>query len=778
MKVSPIGPKNAKIVIIGEAPGAEEVRTGIPFTGASGELLNQCFATTGINRDELYITNVIKVRPPDNKLDRLHELGFKIEDFYPELFKELRSVKPNAIVALGATPLYALTGQESITKYRGSVMEWEGIKVIPTIHPAACLRQWQWVYLLQHDLKKAKKESEFPELNRVEREYTINPSFDDIIKELDRINRESTYVCVDLETYMRSGVFKCIGLADSPYKSICIPLVKGMVKVWSHIQERTIWELLYQILTTKLIIAQNAQFEMVQLAPYVGNKLNIYFDTMRAHALLYPEFPHGLDFLTSIYTDLIYYKDDGKQGFAKNESGSQYDMLQVYNGKDCCSTFEICMKEEKELKEIGMYEFYHEFDIPLMKLLWEMQMRGMKVDTNRLESIKIETKELIDQLQIELNTLAGCELNVKSTTQMKDFLYTKLHLPKKFNKKTNKVTADADAIEQLNKKYPRKELGLILDIRRNRTLYETFLQPTLDDKHRIHTSYGITETGRLSSGADIFGSGANLQNQPKEIRDIYIPDEGKILVKGDLSQAEARVVAWLAEDPLLKMAFKEGKSIHKFVCSLVFGIPEKEVSKESEEYQLAKNMVHATNYDVSPRTFAQHVGIPEKRAKEIMSTVDNTFPNIRGVFHAEAQNQLRKNRTLTNPFGRRRVFLNRWGGDLFREAYAFIPQSTVGDVINRGAIRLRECLPMGAEILLQVHDELVIQCYPKDLDKVIDLFKKEVEQPILIKGDHLIIPLEISIGRNWKHTMSIEDWKKGEERSGKTTKEGFHPVIS
>ena len=152
MLVKPTGPKNAKIVIIGEAPGPEEIRTGIPFTGTSGELLNQCLISSGLVREELYLTNVVKVRPPDNKLDRLGELGHTVEEFYPILYKELREVKPNVIIALGATPLLALTGQTSITKYRGSVMEWEGIKVIPAIHPAACLRQWQWVYLLQFDL--------------------------------------------------------------------------------------------------------------------------------------------------------------------------------------------------------------------------------------------------------------------------------------------------------------------------------------------------------------------------------------------------------------------------------------------------------------------------------------------------------------------------------------------------------------------------------------------------------------------------------------------------
>lgn len=233
-----------------------------------------------------------------------------------------------------------------------------------------------------------------------------------------------------------------------------------------------------------------------------------------------------------------------------------------------------------------------------------------------------------------------------------------------------------------------------------------------------------------------------------------------IFIKGDLSQAEARVVAWLAEEPYLKQAFKEGRSIHKFVCSMVFKIPEREVSKSSEEYQLAKNMVHATNYDVSARTFANHVGIPEKRAKEIMNEVDRIFPNIRGVFHKEVQDNLRKNRTLINPFGRKRTFLNRWGGDLFREAYAFIPQSTVGDVINRGLIRLPYCLPEDVKVLLQVHDELVLEAPEELIHETVRLLRREIEQPIFIKGEELLIPLEVSIGRNWKDTLLYEEWVK------------------
>lgn len=521
MICQPIGPRNAKIVIIGEAPGSEEEKTGIPFTGTSGELLTQVLAKVGLSREELYITNVVKVRPPDNKIDRLGELGVTVESFYPLLFKELREVKPNVIIALGATPLQALCKQESITKWRGSILEWEGIKVLPSIHPAACLRQWQWVYLLQFDLQRAVKESGFPELRKKEREYVINPSFHQIKAELKRIKNESTFLTIDLETYMRSGVLKMIGLADSESRAFCIPLVKGLKTLWSHIEEREIWTLLFDILTdpSKKIIAQNAQFEMSQLESYTGGRMRIFLDTMRAHALLYPELPHSLAFLTSIYTDIPYYKDEGK---ASSDKGS-YDILQTYNCKDCCSTFEIAMKEIEELQEIGMWEFYQEYDIPLLHELRAISKRGVKIDLGALSRHRINTKSRLNWLQSTLNKRVGYELNVKSVKSMQKFLYQELGLPKKFNKKTGNITTDADALEKLWNTYRKTELKLVLRIRELRTLAETFLNIGLDSENRIHTTYGLTETGRLSSGADIFESGTNLQNIPKGIRDIFIP---------------------------------------------------------------------------------------------------------------------------------------------------------------------------------------------------------------------------------------------------------------
>src|SRR4030066_1301298 len=266
-RVEPEGPTDAKIMIVGEAPSEEEVRLNRPFVGASGQLLDSLLSSVGINRPSCYVTNVVKVRPPANKLERLGELGLQIRDYYPELYAEVNKVKPNVIIALGNTPLEALTGLTSVTKYRGSILEGlpaiAGTKIVPSLHPAACLRTYTWTHILKFDLRRALAQSSFPEINIVDRIYITNPSFDAVIEELDRLVF-SEYLSVDLETYMRSGLIRTIGLGDSATKAFCIPILNKMTPVWTEPEEKEIWFRLYLLITnpTMKIIAHNAQFEL------------------------------------------------------------------------------------------------------------------------------------------------------------------------------------------------------------------------------------------------------------------------------------------------------------------------------------------------------------------------------------------------------------------------------------------------------------------------------------------------------------------------------------
>jgi len=191
-RVDPVGPVDAKIVLVGEAPGKEEDETGVPFTGASGTLLTQIMREAGIERSQCYITNVIKYRPPNNNLNKLHEIGLKLEECEEELRRELRQLNPNVIVPLGNTALHALTGKglkakDKITNWRGSIIpsypsigrEGTPVKVIPTLHPAFIMRSWGDSPFVFFDFLKIKKESLTKGIKWEKKDYKILTVFED-----------------------------------------------------------------------------------------------------------------------------------------------------------------------------------------------------------------------------------------------------------------------------------------------------------------------------------------------------------------------------------------------------------------------------------------------------------------------------------------------------------------------------------------------------------------------------------------------------------------------
>src|SRR3989304_7547130 len=269
---------------------------------------------------------------------------------------------------------------------------------------------------------------------------------------------------------------------------------------------------------------------------------------------------------------------------------------------------------------MNMTEWYKTYDVPLMHTLWRMQMHGVLIDQVKLAQNKIDITDKIAALDKLFLDSVGYPVNPKSHKQMTTFLYDKekgLGLPKKFKHGTSNLTANEEALTDLYQKTGRAEVKLLLETRQLRTLKETFLEMKLSPDSRIRTSYGVTETGRLSSSADVFDVGANLQNIPKRkgewIREMFIPDPGKIWLKADLKQADARVVAWLADDVVLKRLFNSGQDIHKQVAALIFNKPVAEITKE--ERTIAKGIVHATKYGKGTVTFAKQAGITKQRAE-------------------------------------------------------------------------------------------------------------------------------------------------------------------
>lgn len=335
IQVRPDGPIPAKIMIVGEAPGAEEEARGVPFCGASGMELNKMLHEVGITRSECFVTNVARERPYNNDIGNF--IAFKKKDITNDhtkvrdryvrlpikgglalLAQEIKMVQPSIIIALGNTPLWALTGIWGITKWRGSMLYSDSTfgapitKVIPTYHPAAVLRQWDWRAITLNDLRRAARFRNGEPYPDPKWNFTIRPSFRAVCEVLDALCKTAdstrTRISFDLET--RAGHIACAGISWNLQDAICIPFmcVENQEGYWSEEEEAVIVFNLYKLLTHKNVdvIGQNLLYDSQYTYRRWHFLPRIYQDTMISHHVCFAGLPKRLDFQASMYCD--YYK--------------------------------------------------------------------------------------------------------------------------------------------------------------------------------------------------------------------------------------------------------------------------------------------------------------------------------------------------------------------------------------------------------------------------------------------------------------------------------------
>lgn len=760
MVVKPIGPPDAKIMFIGEAPGREEEIQGVPFVGGAGKVLNQLLSQTMIARGECFLTNIMMDRPINNDFGQFYEdKGRKVPSKFllegiQRLKKEIEKLNPNVVVAVGNEALRAITGLRSITKYRGSILFSTlvpGQKVIPIIHPAAIMRNWDWAPLTLVDLERIKVEAGSPT-------HEFTPRLFHKIESIPRLKAEvkkaikAEYLAFDIETC--NNQVSCIGFATSVSYAFVVPIHMFETSFWSETDERIVWKLIKKLLESDTKkIGQNVGFDMFFIKSTVGISVkNLWMDTMCAFHCVYPELPKSLATLCSIYTDQPYYKDMIKKEYYR------------YNSLDCMITLECALKIKEELIEFRTWAAYRNIVHPILNILLGMELKGVRVDLDKKELAASSTAEEMKVLQAKWDKAVGHTLNVNSPKKMAEFLYEELGLPAQYKRSTGRVTTDVKALHRLAAKYPSIVFDYIERLRKIRKVYSTYLTAIVDKDDRIRCSYVLygTESGRLASKMSRFGSGMNLQNVPKGIcREIIIPDEGYMFISADLSQAEMRVVAWLANDTILINTFESGKDVFIRVASIVFNVRVEDVTPEQR--QLAKHISHACNYGMGPMTLSEISGLSFADSKERLNLYHTNFPRIR-MWQMEIEAKLRKIRMLETPLGRRRTFFGRWNNALLREAYSYIPQSTVSDVILMSMIEMDRRLPKDCSILLNIHDEVVIQVplryrhIETDTvhDNVIvttsvieDLMIECMTVPIQINDRILRIPVNTKHGYNW-----------------------------
>ena len=760
IRVNPVGPKKCLIVLCGEAPGKTEVLTGVPFSGTSGNILNQKLHVVGITRQSCYITNVVKVRPPDNDFSiywKGRSATPELHQWAKELKEELCDVETNVVVALGANALWALTGISSIGKWRGTVLPCtlpnnKVIKVVGTYHPSAVLRDWRLGTIMQLDLEKAKREAATPSIVYPERHLLIKPTYNDLITAIQSmIGKPITY---DIET--SPGAINCIGLASSPMSSICVPTTHVY---WGN-KLKPVLSCVHDLLTTSPeTIGHNIMFDIQYLCRFFGIlPSKPWFDTMVAFHSCYCELPKSLAFLTSIYTNEPYYKDDLKMW---NTGTTTDETLWTYNAKDAAVTYEIYMKMKEELVSTGAKQTY-DFTMELLEPLIFMMLRGVRVDKEVQRMHLQHQQDKINNLLSSIKEKFG-DINPFSPKQVKDALYGKLKVKPIVRKGVE--TTSKEAIKKLSKSSA--DAALIADVRSAQTVLSNYCNIALDAiDGRLRCSFNPTgtETRRLSSSSSVFGSGRNLQNFPKWMRDMVVPDEGMMFTEADLSGAESRVVAYLSGDLIGIKAFESGENIHKKTASIVFNMSEEEVEldkKKCEEeerethskYFMAKKLRHSIEKGGTWFTVAEQLNISAAEAKKLVELFYRMNPNLQRWFR-DIDKQLRANRTIVTPFGDRRIFFGHLGTQMLKDAAAHIAQDVVGKIINTIIKRLYYGIcaeRKDVEVLLQVHDSVLLQHLPESKDAVYNALVEASNVKVPYSGGYFTIPLTIKSGKDWRN---------------------------
>jgi len=744
------------MAIVGEALGVEEDANEQYFVGKAGQLLDKLLRDIGLIRSICHVTNVIKIRPPDNKLDRLHELNITIDDFLPYLKEELTIVKPKIILALGATAMRALTDKTEITKWRGSVVDSTLIPNTPimiTLHPSYLQRGNMKLYIfVRHDIKRfAEMGFTFRPTKAVEFEELLDPTLTQIMDYLNEINTTSTATCFDIETVARDKI-TCIGFSKNENSGMCIPFrYSGFKNRWAKHEQIMILKWIKEVYNNDKLtkVAQNAHYDMHYLLPLIGFPREPLFDTLQAHALIHPDAPHDLGFLVSNYTDMAFHKDEFKDWAEKDVPKDA--ILWGYNIKDVIGTHRVYQRLKKDLIELDLYDFFTGYIMPFRRVLFEMEWRGINVDIEKRDKLRrqIEEHDLPDVLWC-INELASHNINPNSSQQVGTYLAS-LGLPIPRTEKGN-YTVKEDKLEEFYARFPqhRRIMEVIICARKMKAKdLGTYLTAPLSKDGRLRTSFGIAKTGRLLSRANHLAEGTNLQNQPKRLRVIYIPDEGHVFLTPDLEQAEALAIVYYMKAEKLKQRMNSGEKIHAVVAEW---IDSKKISELTpERYRDIKSTVYGSNYRMGVNKFATILGKTVAEAKVLRDRYYTAVPEL-PAYHQWVEDEINNNRKLVNAHGRIRPFTTTIDKDVLYSGYAQLPQSDVADTINKGILGLWLIKPVDILLLLQVHDEVVISL---PLNKV-DWFKIYIKahlstlREMEINGEILVIPVDIGKPKlNW-----------------------------
>ena len=570
--------------------------------------------------------------------------------------------------------------------------------------------------------------------------YRLLQAADEIQSYVDEVRNEPI-LCFDTETTSTEAMMAdLVGLSFAVHEgeAVYIPVPSDRVEA-QHVVDMV--RPLYEN-SEALKVGQNMKYDIMVLAKYgvkVGGKM---FDTMIAHYLLHPEMRHGMDYLAEVYLN---YQTIHIEQLIGPKGKSQRSMRDVapadvcdYAAEDADITLKLMNRLAPELKAEGLETLFDTIEMPLVPVLAQMEMNGARIDTQSLAETSRDFTQRMTDIEQKIYEAAGTEFNISSPRQVGEVLFEHLKIADKAKRtKTGQYVTSEEVLQSLKGRH--EVVELILDYRGYKKLLSTYIDslPELINPTtgHIHTSYNqaVTATGRLSS------SNPNLQNIPirdengKEVRKAFIPDEGCLFFSADYSQIELRIMAHLSGDQHMIEAFNTGHDIHAATAAKIFKKPIEEIS--SDERRKAKTANFGIIYGITTFGLAERMQVSRSEAKELIDEYFATYPAVKAYMEKSIETARQRGYTETL-FGRRCHLpdINSHNsvvrGYAERNAINAPIQGTAADIIKIAMVRIQrriEAEGLKSKMMLQVHDELNFSVPPEEREQLQRLVIDEMQ---------------------------------------------------
>ena len=603
------------------------------------------------------------------------------------------------------------------------------------------------------------KNAKFESIKTTQHEYKLVENEEELHQLCDFfITKE--FVSIDTETTSTDAISaELVGLSFSveEKKAFYVAVPANYEEALKIVQ---IFKPLYE--SDKIMkIGQNIKYDYEVLTRYGVTLQGKMFDTMIAHYLIQPELHHNMDYMAetllgyqTIHIEELLGPKGKKQKNMRDLSPAD---IYEYAAEDADITLRLKNVLEPRLKELGVEELFWNIEMPLVRVLADMELNGVCLDTEALQDTSKIFTERMKQYEQEIYKEAGEEFNISSPKQVGDILFGKLQIMDKPKKtKTGQYVTSEEVLQSLESKSP--IVRNILNYRGMKKLLSTYIDalPKLINPRtgHIHTSFNqaLTATGRLSS------SDPNLQNIPvrtddgKEIRKCFIPEEGCLFFSADYSQIELRIMAHLSEDENMMEAFREGHDIHRATAAKIWHV---DIDKVTDaQRKKAKQANFGIIYGITTYGLAQRMDIPNGEAKELIEGYFRTFPKVQ-AYMEQAKEEARAKGYAETLFHRRRYLADinsrnaTVRGFAERNAINAPIQGTEADIIKVAMVRIWERFKkegIRSKMILQVHDELNFSVFPEEREQVERIVIEEMQNAYPLN-----VPLiaDAGWGKNW-----------------------------